>query len=102
MAQHQSNVKERQRIDFREPKKYNVLIYNDDFTPMDFVVMILRNVFFKTEADAEALMLKVHHSEKAIVGVYPYDIAESKKRKATAMAREEGFPLRLTVEPAEK
>ena len=102
MAQHQSNVKERQRIDFREPKKYNVLIYNDDFTPMDFVVMILRNVFFKNEADAEALMLKVHHSEKAIVGVYPYDIAESKKRKATAMAREEGFPLRLTVEPAEK
>lgn len=102
MAQHQSNVKERQRIDFREPKKYNVVIYNDDFTPMDFVVMILRNVFFKNEADAEALMLKVHHSEKAIVGVYPYDVAESKKRKATAMAREEGFPLRLTVEPAEK
>lgn len=102
MAQHQSNVKERQRIEFREPKKYNVVIYNDDFTPMDFVVMILRNVFFKNEADAEALMLKVHHSEKAIVGVYPYDVAESKKRKATAMAREEGFPLRLTVEPAEK
>lgn len=102
MAQHQSNVKERQRIDFREPKKYNVVIYNDDFTPMDFVVMILRNVFFKNEADAEALMLKVHHSQKAIVGVYPYDFAESKKRKATAMAREEGFPLRLTVEPAEK
>ena len=74
-------------------------IYNDDFTTMEFVVMILTQVFFKSEAEAETLMLQVHHSDKAVVGIYSYDVATSKVRKATAMAREAGFPLRLTVEP---
>ena len=74
-------------------------IYNDDFTTMEFVVMILTQVFFKSETEAEALMLQVHHSDKAVVGIYSYDVAVSKVRKATDMAREAGFPLRLTVEP---
>ena len=84
-----------------EPRRYKVIIYNDDFTTMDFVVMILRQVFLKSEEEANALMLRVHHSDKAVVGIYTYDIAMSKVRKATEMAREEGFPLRLTVEPEE-
>ena len=74
-------------------------IYNDDFTTMEFVVMILTQVFFKNEAEAEKLMLQVHHSDKAVVGIYSYDVATSKVRKATNMAREAGYPLRLTVEP---
>ena len=74
-------------------------IYNDDFTTMEFVVKILTEVFFKSETEAEALMLQVHHSDKAVVGIYSYDVATSKVRKATSMAREAGFPLRLTVEP---
>ena len=74
-------------------------IYNDEFTTMEFVVTILVQVFLKSEAEAEALMLKVHHSDKAVVGIYSYDVAVSKARKATSMAREAGFPLRLTVEP---
>ena len=61
--------------------------------------MILKQIFFKSEAEAEALMLQVHHSDKAVVGIYSYDVATSKVRKATNMAREAGFPLRLTVEP---
>ncbi len=68
---------------------------------MEFVVKILRVVFFKSEAEAEALMLKVHHSDKAVVGIYSYDIAVSKVDKATNMAQSEGFPLRLTYEPEE-
>ena len=76
-------------------------IYNDDFTTMEFVVKVLRVVFFKSQADAEALMLQVHHSDKAVVGIYSYDIAVSKVNKATQMARDEGFPLRLTYEPEE-
>ena len=83
----------------REPQRYKVTIYNDDFTTMEFVVMILTQVFFKSEAEAEALMLKVHHSDKAVVGIYSYDVAISKVNKATNMARKAGFPLRLTVEP---
>ena len=102
MAKEQSAIKERQRTDLREPRRYKVTIYNDDFTTMEFVVKILTEIFFKSEAEAETLMLKVHHADKAVVGIYSYDVATSKVRKATAMAREEGFPLRLTVEPEEE
>ena len=101
MAKEQSGLRERSRIDLKEPRRYKVIIYNDDFTTMEFVVMILKQVFLKSEEEAEALMLKVHHSDKAVVGIYSYDIAVSKARKATNMAREQGYPLRLTVEPFE-
>ena len=96
MAKEQSATRERQKTNLREPKRYKVTIYNDDFTTMDFVVMIL---FFKSQTEAEALMLQVHHSDKAVVGIYSYDVATSKARKATKMAREAGYPLRLTVDP---
>jgi ATP-dependent Clp protease adaptor protein ClpS len=92
----------RHRADLREPRRYKVTIYNDDFTTMEFVVKILVEVFFKSEAEAEALMLQVHHSDNAVVGIYSYDIAVSKTRKATTMAREQGYPLRLTVAPEEE
>ena len=91
----------RDKVRIEEPRRYKVTIYNDDFTTMDFVVKILTQVFFKSEAEAETLMLQVHHSDKAVVGIYSYDVATSKVRKATNMAREEGFPLRLTVDPEE-
>jgi ATP-dependent Clp protease adaptor protein ClpS len=102
MAKEQSHLRERQKNDLKEPRKYKVIIYNDDFTAMDFVVMVLVQVFMKSEEEAEALMLKVHHSDKAVVGIYSYDMAVSKANKATQMAREHGFPLRLTVEPDEQ
>ena len=63
--------------------------------------MILIQVFLKSEEEANALMLQVHHSDKAVVGFYSYDIAVSKAAKTTKMAREQNFPLRLTVEPEE-
>jgi len=99
MPKEQSSIKERSHTDLREPKRYKVNIFNDDFTSMEFVVKILMEVFFKNKVEAEALMLQVHHSDKAVVGIYSYDIAVSKVQKATRMAREEGFPLRLTYEP---
>ena len=102
MAKEQSATRERQRTDLNEPRRWKVTIYNDDFTTMEFVVKILRVVFFKSEAEAEALMLKVHHSDKAVVGIYSYDIAVSKVDKATQMAKQEGFPLRLTCEPEDE
>ena len=99
MAKEQSQIRERQRTNLKEPRRYKVIIYNDDFTTMEFVVMILVEVFLKSEEDAQALMLQVHHSDQAVVGIYSYDIAVSKVLKATRMARDEGFPLRLTYEP---
>lgn len=101
MPQEQLTIKERQRDKLRIPQKYSVTIYNDDFTPMDFVVYVLTDIFFLSEAKANELMLQVHHSEKAVVGVYTYDVAVSKAKKTTDIAREEGYPLRLTVEPIE-
>lgn len=98
MPQEQSQIRERQKTNLREPRRYKVIIHNDDFTTMEFVVMILKEVFFLSEENAQALMLQVHHSDKAVVGIYTYDIALSKAQKATKMARENGFPLRLTVE----
>ncbi|MBP3510766.1 MAG: ATP-dependent Clp protease adaptor ClpS [Prevotella sp.] len=99
MADGQTSVKERQRTGLREPRRYKVIMHNDDFTTMEFVVMVLQTVFFKDEAEAETIMLAVHHSGKAVVGVYSYDIAVSKVRKAMDMARRNGFPFRLTYEP---
>lgn len=99
MPKEQSATRQRERTDLREPQRYKVTIYNDDFTTMEFVVKILVEVFFKSTAEAEALMLQVHHADKAVVGIYTYDIAVSKVTKATQMAREENFPLRLTYEP---
>lgn len=101
MAKEQSQLRERQRTNLKEPRRYMVVIYNDDFTTMEFVVIILVQIFLKSQEEAEALMLQVHHSDKAVVGIYSYDIAVSKARKATSMAREQGYPLRLTVEPLE-
>jgi len=102
MAREQSQLRERQRTNLKEPRRYKVIMYNDDFTTMEFVVMILVQVFLKSQEEAEALMLQVHHSGKAVVGIYSYDIAVSKTRKATNMAQEQGYPLRLTVEPEQE
>ncbi|MBP5560823.1 MAG: ATP-dependent Clp protease adaptor ClpS [Muribaculaceae bacterium] len=99
MPQGQSQVRERQDTKLREPRRYKVIIHNDDFTTMEFVVMVLMQVFFLTEENANALMLEVHNAGKAVVGSYTRDIAVSKADKATRLARDNGFPLRLTIEP---
>ena len=102
MEQQQSSFKEKERIELREPRRFKVTIYNDDFTTMEFVVKVLTTVFYKSSVEAETLMLQVHKSNSAVVGIYSYDIAHSKVQKATRMARNEGFPLRLTVTPEEE
>lgn len=81
-----------------EPQMYRVICHNDDFTSMEFVVMVLKTVFFKNDVDAERLMMQVHKEGQAIVGVYTKDIAMSKVQKTVRMARDEGYPLRLTYE----
>ncbi|MCH5229497.1 MAG: ATP-dependent Clp protease adaptor ClpS [Muribaculaceae bacterium] len=90
-------TKERITSKINEPHKFNVIFHNDDFTPMDFVTLILRHIFLKSEREAEDLMLKVHHEGKAIIGSYSYDIAMTKSADATNIARKNGFPLRITI-----
>lgn len=90
----QGETREKTRINIREPKHYQVIMHNDDFTSMEFVVEILMDIFHKNEPEAERLMLMVHNSGKAAVGAYPYDIAMTKVQTAMARARQEGFPFR--------
>lgn len=96
----QGETKEKTRINIHEPKHYKVIMHNDDFTSMEFVVEILIDIFHKEEMEAQRLMLLVDEVGKAAVGSYPYDIAVTKVQAATARAREEGFPFRMTVEEA--
>lgn len=99
MEKQETSIKERENINIKEPRRYKVIIHNDDFTTMEFVVKVLTTVFYKSHIEAETLMLQVHRAESAVVGIYSYDIAKSKTAKATTMARNEGFPLRLTIAP---
>jgi len=99
MAQSESSIREIQNTSLNEPRRFKVIIYNDDFTTMEFVVKVLRDVFFKQTSEAELLMMSVHRTGQAVVGVYTYDIARSKVHKATDMARKAGFPLRLSYKP---
>ena len=94
----QGETREKTRIRIKEPKHYRVIMHNDDFTSMDFVVEIMMDIFHKEEAEAQRLMLMVHESGRAAVGAYPYDIAVTKVQAATARAKEEGYPFRMTVE----
>ena len=98
MPQEQTNIKERTKQELKEPDMYKVIMHNDDVTTMDFVVMILERIFCKTQAEAETIMLKIHHEGSAIVGTYYRDIAVSKKDVAVKAARDNGFPLQLTIE----
>jgi ATP-dependent Clp protease adaptor protein ClpS len=81
------------------PKLYKVIFHNDDFTTMEFVVMVLMQFFQKTETEATHVMLTVHRKGSAVAGVYTRDIAESKVEKVHSFARENGMPLMLTTEP---
>lgn len=81
------------------PKKYKVLLHNDDYTTMEFVVFILKNVFHKTSAEAEQIMLAVHNQGTGTCGVYTHEIAESKTNKVTQLAKENSQPLKCSMEP---
>jgi len=89
-------VKDRQKID--RPKKYKVVFYNDDFTPMNLVTLILMEVFNKSEQEAQSIMMKVHRGGKAIAGVYSKQIAETKTETTRMYARSAGYPLHAEAE----
>jgi ATP-dependent Clp protease adaptor protein ClpS len=86
------------REDVTEPPLYRVLLLNDDYTTMDFVVEILRTVFQKSIEDATRIMLSVHHSGAGVCGAYPFEIAETKVDTVHALAKDYGFPLKCTME----
>lgn len=87
-------------IKFDLPKKYKVLIHNDDFTPMEFVEALLIEIFAKTPDQAVQLTLDVHHNGKGLAGIYYYEIADQKVQESMTVARAHGYPLKLDLEQA--
>ena len=81
------------------PKLYRVLLHNDHYTTMDFVVHVLQGVFSKNAEEAVRIMLDVHQSGVGVAGIYPSAIAEAKVSKVGVMAQAEGFPLKCSAEP---
>jgi ATP-dependent Clp protease adaptor protein ClpS len=84
---------------YKEPEEYLVILLNDDYTTMDFVVEILVSIFHKGVEDANRIMLDVHRKGKGIVGSYTHDIAVTKATQVHATAKANEFPLRCIVEP---
>lgn len=91
---------ERSETDLKEPKLYKVILLNDDYTTMDFVVAVLEGIFGKTPAEATQIMLQVHHKGAGVCGMYPKQIAEAKIVLVEQKAQAEGHPLRCTMEEA--
>ena len=92
-------VLERTREQLKKPELFKVLLLNDDYTTMDFVVEILESVFNKGPAEAFRIMMMVHTQGKGLCGVYPFEVAETKVATVVERARVNGFPLRAAMEP---
>lgn len=102
MTQHQTGdtVKERVVPKNDEPKLYKVILLNDDYSTMDFVIHVLENVFQKSPAEAYRIMMQVHQQGAGVAGVYPWEVAETKVETVAGMAKSAGFPLRAVTEEA--
>ena len=85
--------------ELKKPQMYAVVMYNDDYTPMEFVVDVLQNHFKHSLDSAISIMLAIHHQGKGIAGIYPKDIAETKAQTVNREARQAGYPLLSQIEP---
>ena len=95
--QGEAEVLERTRTD--KPRLFKVIFHNDDYTTQEFVIQVLKEFFFKSDAEATHIMLTVHKKGAGVAGVYPRDVAETKANLVMGVAREHGMPLLLTTEP---
>ncbi len=87
-------------VEEERPKRWAVILHNDDYTTMEFVLEVLTTVFRLTLDQAQAIMMKVHFEGQGVAGIYPHEIAETKADRVVRMARQRGFPLLATIEPA--
>jgi ATP-dependent Clp protease adaptor protein ClpS len=92
----ESHTKNEEKI--KEPEEFQVILLNDHYTTMDFVVDILVLVFHKSEVDANQIMMDIHRKGRGIVGAYPWDIAQTKREQVHSIAQEHDFPLRCIIE----
>jgi|TARA_B110000977_G_scaffold123584_1_gene158464 ATP-dependent Clp protease adaptor protein ClpS len=95
------DIDEKIKLDLKEPSDYNVIMINDDATPMEWVMGVLKEIFKHSDANAEALTMKIHTEDSAVVGTYKYEIAEQKGAETILASRNHGFPLQISVEENE-
>ena len=93
-------VKERVDTKKQDPTLYKVVLLNDDYTTMEFVMLVLEGVFQKTPAEAYRIMMHVHVNGRGLAGIYPWEVAETKADTVASLAKEAGFPLKATIEEA--
>lgn len=86
------------RTDIKPPSMYEVVLLNDDFTPMDFVEDVLMRFFAKSEEQSQQITLQVHHQGRGVCGIYPKDIAESKALQVESFSRQHNHPLQCIAE----
>ena len=86
------------RSELKEPSLYRVLLHNDDYTTMEFVVEVLMKIFHKSRDEAEEIMWTVHEKGKAVCGIYTFEIAQTKAEQVKVLARQNSFPLLATIE----
>jgi ATP-dependent Clp protease adaptor protein ClpS len=94
-----TGVATRTREKVERPPRFKVVLYNDDYTPMEFVVFLLERIFSKPPAEATQLMLQIHRGGSGVAGVYVLEVAETKVATVHRLAEEQGYPLRSGVEP---
>ena len=101
MTTHTDTVtKEKQISAIKEPGMYKVTFFNDNVTPMDFVVQVLKEIFKHNIDRAEAIMQQIHQNGQGVARIYTYEIAEQKGVETSVLARESGYPLQVKVDPA--
>ena len=96
---HEGDLATERKGKLEKVRRYKVLLHNDDYTTMEFVIDVLMKFFHKSETEATHIMLSVHHKGHGVAGVYTKDVAETKVAQVTDHAKEQGMPLRLSVEP---
>jgi ATP-dependent Clp protease adaptor protein ClpS len=96
-----TEVERKQKTKLQRPKLYKVLLLNDDYTTMEFVVALLIHVFHHDEGSAQAIMLHIHQNGVGVAGVYTYEVAETKVAMVMELAEKAEFPLQCTMEPAD-
>jgi ATP-dependent Clp protease adaptor protein ClpS len=93
-------LQERVRTEKKEPALYKVILLNDDYTTMEFVIQVLESVFEKSPAEAYQIMMHVHTNGRGLAGVYPWEVAETKAEAVISLARSSGYPLQAITEEA--
>lgn len=89
------------KVKLQKPPMYKVLMHNDDYTTMEFVIHVLMKFFSKTYDESHAIMLKVHHDGIGICGIFTHEVAESKSQKVNKYSRGKGHPLKSSIEPCD-